>query len=205
MQWTEKYRPKCLNDIVGQDEAIKAIRGYMNNGGLPNLLFHGPPGTGKTTLAHAIVSEVLGVASSQNFTEINGSDDRTNFIWNLCVNAVRYMPFDPSKPKIILIDEADGLCPSTQEAIRKPIENRGRTVFIFTANNYKEFNEAVISRMTEFKLGPLANDVIELRLKRILKTEKKRLPKGLCREIAVAANGDIRHAINELQKAAMMI
>jgi replication factor C small subunit len=204
MQWTEKYKPRCLGDIVGHEKTIKVLKGLMNNGGLPNLLFYGPPGTGKTAAAHAIVKEVLGNDTTSNFTEVNGSDDRTNYIWKLCINAVRYVPICEDKPKIILIDEADGLCSSTQEAIRKPLEQHNRTIFIFTANNIKELKKPIQSRMMSFEFEtPQSMDIFQ-RLKQICNTEHCNIPNSTLKQIVDDCEGDIRHAITELQREVIL-
>jgi len=60
--WVEKYRPKTLKEIVGQEEVVERLRGYVRSGNLPNLLFAGPPGTGKTTAALALAREFFGSA-----------------------------------------------------------------------------------------------------------------------------------------------
>ena len=205
MQWTEKYRPKCISDIVGQQDTVTIISKMASNGGLPNLLFYGPPGTGKTTLARVIAQQELGEDISHNFTELNASDDGTNKLRNTCLQAVRFMPFTPSKQRIILLDEADRLAPSTQDVLRKPFENRGRTIFILTANDAEKLSKALRSRVTNFEFKPLTPKNIQARLKKVCRAENITLPEKVIRSISVESKGDIRHAINELQKEAMLI
>lgn len=205
MQWSEKYRPKCLNDIVGQQDTVKIIGKLANNGGLPNLLFHGPPGTGKTTLARVIAQQELGEDISNNFTELNASDDGTNKLRNTCLQAVRFMPFTPSKQRMILLDEADRLAPSTQDVLRKPFEDRGRTVFILTANDAEKLSDALRSRLTNFEFSPLTPTDIQARLEKICRAEHITLQEEVVQCISIESKGDIRRAINELQKVAMLV
>ena len=54
MNWTEKYRPKTIEQIIGQDRFVDDARGWMTNGDMPNLLFYGPAGTGKTTAGFVV-------------------------------------------------------------------------------------------------------------------------------------------------------
>jgi len=206
MQWTEKYRPKCLNDIVGQRDTVKIIGKMMNNGGLPNLLFHGPPGTGKTATAYAIAEQLLGEDMNQNFLEINASDDRSlEKIRNKAIRVVRYMPLNPTKPRIIFMEEADGLYRDTQEGLRKPLEKSGRTIFIFAANDREKFITPILSRLMEFTFTPLKDKDIQKRLQAISKAERIKIKSDILTRIAKESEGDIRHAINELQKEAMLL
>lgn len=71
--WVEKYRPDKLNDIIGQDTIIKRLKSYVASKNLPNLLFSGPPGCGKTASAISLVKELYGDMWRYNFTELNAS------------------------------------------------------------------------------------------------------------------------------------
>src|SRR3972149_4174257 len=74
--WIEKYRPKKLDDVVGQVEVIKRLKSYAQSRNLPHLLFSGPPGVGKTAAALCVARELFGEAWTNNFTELNASDER---------------------------------------------------------------------------------------------------------------------------------
>ena len=74
--WTEKYRPKKFEDMVGQEEIIKRVRSLVNSNNIPHLLFAGPAGTGKSTLALIIVKQLFGESWRENYLELNASDER---------------------------------------------------------------------------------------------------------------------------------
>jgi len=65
--WVEKYRPKKLSEIVGQDDVVSRLQSFVAKKSLPHLLFAGPPGSGKTTAALCIARELFGEGWRQNF------------------------------------------------------------------------------------------------------------------------------------------
>ena len=75
--WIEKYRPKTLDEIVGQDHIIERLKAYAETKTIPHLIFAGPAGTGKTTSALVLARTIFGEKTwRQNFNELNASDER---------------------------------------------------------------------------------------------------------------------------------
>lgn len=107
--WVEKYRPRSLDDVVGNEDTLIRLRAVAADGNVPNLILCGPPGTGKTTSVHALARQLLGSSYSTGVLELNASDSRgidvvRNKIKSFAMNKVS---LPPGRHKIIILDEAD--------------------------------------------------------------------------------------------------
>ena len=74
--WLEKYRPKTLDDLVGNEDAVARMRAMVSSGFIPNLIFSGPPGCGKTSAVSVLARELLGDKRKEAVLEMNASDER---------------------------------------------------------------------------------------------------------------------------------
>jgi len=129
--WIEKHRPERLEEIAGQEPIIERIEQYVATDDLPNLLFSGPAGIGKTTTAIAIAKEIYGEEWQEHFLELNASDKRGIDVVRGRIKDFARSSFGGYDYRIIFLDEADALCvppgtevvtgyPSSPEV--KPIE-----------------------------------------------------------------------------------
>jgi len=147
--WVEKYRPKTLDDII-LDPSIKS---HFENIGddVPNLLFYGSAGTGKSTLAKILVNDIL----KCQYLYINASDENgIDTIRNKVINFAQTRSID-SKKKVIILEESDGLTGESLRILRNVMEEYVDTTrFILTANYLNKIIEPIRSRCVLFKFQP---------------------------------------------------
>ncbi len=201
--WVEKYRPQNLEDVVGQTHIIERLKNYVNEEGMPNLMFTGPAGVGKTTTALALVKSILGEYWRQNFLELNASDARgietvrTN-IKNFCRLKPVGAPF-----RIIFLDEVDNMTKDAQHALRREMEMYTKTAsFILSCNYSSKIIDPIQSRCAIFRFAPIKGQDIADRLEYIANQENLDYESNSIETIVYFAEGDLRKAINLLQAAA---
>ena len=202
--WVEKYRPKSLSEVVGQEEIVNRLKAYAKAGNLPHLLFAGPAGTGKTTCAIALARDMFKENWQQNYFELNSSDERgIDVVRTKIKDIARLAPFGGTPFKVIFLDEADNLTSDAQAALRRTMETYTRTSrFILSANYSSRLIEPIQSRCAVFRFRPLKPDAIKEFLTRIAKEEKLKVTEDGMEALVYVAQGDMRRAVNSLQVAA---
>ena len=204
MMWIEKYRPKTIDEIIGQDETKTRLKGFVESKSLPHLLFAGPPGTGKTSTVITLATEIFGEGNiSGNLLELNASDDRgIDIIRNEVKDFAKTLPID-APFKIISLDEADALTSAAQHALRRTMEKYvSSSRFVLLCNYPGKIIEPIQSRCAFFRFQRLGDEVIKEQMEYISKQENvDYTSKGLDMLVKVS-NGDLRKAINVLQATA---
>jgi replication factor C small subunit len=204
--WIEKYRPKKLAEIVGQDEIVERLSSYVKSKNIPHLLFTGSAGVGKTTAAVTLAREIFGESWHMNFRELNASDERgIDVVRNQIKQFARTTPLGDTGFKILFLDEADALTTDAQAALRRTMESYAQTCrFILSCNYSSKIIDPIQSRCAIYRFKPLAPDAIKEEIRQIARREGLSVSSDAMDAIVYIARGDMRKAINALQGAAII-
>ncbi len=210
MPWTEKYRPKKFEDIKGQDEAINEIKKFVENFNLGKLtktskkalILHGPPGTGKTALAHVTANE-----TNSEIFELNASDLRNKIKLQEILKPAIEQKSLTKKGKIILVDEVDGISVVDRGGLTELlylIESASYPIII-TANDIWNRKLTPLRKKSELiRLKEIDYKTMKEIMFNILKKENLFMNQNIVTSIAIRTKGDIRAAINDLQTVSRM-
>ena len=202
--WTEKYRPRTFAEVRGQETVVRRIAAFVQKRNMPHLLFAGPAGVGKTTLALVVARELYGDEWKGNLLELNASDERgIDVVRNKVKDFARTKGLGNVPFKTILLDECDALTKEAQQALRRTMENYTATTrFILSCNYSSKIIDPIQSRCAIFRFKPLPKESLRAIIERIAKSEKFTIsPDGVEAAIEVS-EGDVRRLENILQAAA---
>ena len=201
--WVEKYRPETLDDIVGHEDVVSRLESYVAEDDLPNLLFAGPAGTGKTTAATAIARELYGDDWQDNFLELNASDERGIDVVRDRIKNFARASFGGYDYRVIFLDEADALTSDAQSALRRTMEQFSNNVrFVLSCNYSSQIIDPIQSRCAVFRFAGLKDDAVAERVRHVATAEGVDYTEDGVDALVYAADGDMRRAINALQAAA---
>merc|ERR1719354_1394292 len=212
LPWIEKYRPKGVNDVCAQEEVVAMLKAVLIEGKeLPNMLFYGPPGTGKTSTILAMAHQLYGSEMFKDrVLELNASDERginvvrekVKKFSQLTVNnrgteGKKCPPF-----KLVILDEADSMTKSSQEALRRTMETSTKTTrFCLICNYVSRIIAPITSRCSQFRFKPLSIENQQKRLLFVCQEEDVKISDEALESLIICSEGDLRKSMTFLQTA----
>jgi len=202
--WTEKYRPRSLDEIVNQEEIVNRLKSFVKARNVPHCIFAGPPGTGKTTAALCLAHDLYGPGYHEYIMELNASDERgINVVRETVKTFARTRSIGEVPFKILILDEADNMTSDAQQALRRTMERYTETArFILIANYSGRIIEPIQSRCAPFRFTYLPEEQIIKRIRYIAEQEGLTISEDGIKAIIEIGGGDLRRTINVLQTAA---
>jgi DNA polymerase III delta prime subunit len=200
--WTEKYRPKTVEDCILPERLKQPFQEYVNQKQIPNLLLAGGAGVGKTTIAKAMCNEI-----GCDYMILNGSDENgVDTIRYKIKNYASSMSLTGGR-KVVILDEADYLTPNAQAILRNGIEEfAGNCSFIFTCNYKSKLIEPLHSRCAVIDFGLKNGEKAKMagaffkRIQGILQSENVEYEEKVIAELVKKHFPDFRRVLNELQR-----
>jgi len=216
LTWSEKYRPKSLCEIIGNDYIISPLKRLVEEGSIPHLFFSGPPGIGKTSTIQALACDLYDCSYQElqeNKLILESNASTLNRVADIGTPGGKPGPiknFVKSKVplgqsfKILIMDEAERLTDAAQHALRRLMELYHKTCRVcIICNQPEKVIEYLKSRCSTFNFRYLEGKEIKKRLKYIAESEKIEIEESSLDIILKSSEGDLRKAINIFQTIAI--
>ena len=197
----DRLRPESLDDIVGQKELLaegRPLRRIIESGNIPNLIFYGPSGVGKTTLASYIAR-----ITNRSFKKLNGTTASTADIKEI-VSSLN--TFEGLNGVLLYLDEIQYLNKKQQQTLLEFIENGSITLIASTTENpYFYIYNAILSRSTVFEFKPVEPAEVERAVRRAIRVLSEEKGRGIdfsdeaITHICKACGGDVRKSLNAVE------
>ena len=193
--WVERYRPVDLENYIGNEHLKTKVSKYISTGDIPHLLLHGKAGTGKTTLAKLLVSNIDCDQMYVNASDENNVETVRNKI-KMFASSVGFKDL-----KVIILDECDFLTPNAQAALRNLMETFSKHCrFILTCNYVERIIDPIQSRCQSFQIIPPSKKEVAIHTSQILNTEGISFENEQIVTMVNSSYPDIRRIINAVQR-----
>lgn len=201
MPLADSIRPKTLDEVVGQSHILapgKPLRRIIESGRIPNMIFYGSSGIGKTTVANIIAD-----STEMNLYKLNGTSCSTADIKEIIAGRGQ---FGFGRGTLLYLDEIQYLNKRQQQSLLEYIENGDITLIASTTENpYFYIYNAILSRSTVFEFKPVEKEEILPAIRRAFRLGEESancrytIEDGVCEHIATGCGGDVRKAINTVE------
>lgn len=200
MEFTKKYRPKTLKDVVGQDAAISLLQGRIENGGLPHaILLAGNAGVGKTSIARILAMNHLKCEPPWTLHELNIADLTSIDTVRRIQDQMDQQTLAGGKKRAWILDEVQSMGKPAQQAFLKILEEPPSHVyFILATTDAEKLVKPIRSRCTKVRLVPVSRDALLVLLKKVVKQERIKINKDMLDRIADQSEGSARDALTYL-------
>lgn len=191
----ELLRPETIDDVVGQHHLLddgQVFRKVISSSDVPNMIFYGPPGVGKTTIANIIAKN-----THMHLYRLNGTTASTDDIKGI-IDEVHSL--FTQEGILLYLDEIQYLNKKQQQSLLEFVENGDITLIASTTENpYFYVYPALLSRCTVFEFKALNSEDIKKGLQNAVKKLEIKIEEDALDKLALSANGDMRKALNNLQ------
>ena len=203
LPFSEKYRPKKLEDLILDDIICAKINNIVKNKDIPNIIFTGNSGIGKTSTIHAIARQIYPKEYHESIIELNASDDRGiksvhETIINFCKRKIEFKD-GYAQHKLLILDEADNITRKAQRLINSIMEKYPTTRFAFTCNNSSAVIESIQSRCVIIRFTKPPIEKYISRIKFICSNENINYDEDSLKYLFDICQKDLRKTFNMLE------
>ena len=202
----EKYAPRKISDLVLPQLLKTKIANFVKKKNMPNMIFTGPSGVGKTITIECIAHELYGNNFNSYVLKLNASDDKgaksiSDDITTFCRSKISLIKkCKDIDLKLIILNDADRLIERSQPQLSLLMEQfKNNARFVFTCNTSSCIIESIQTKCLKIRFVRVLNDLVVKKLSAICHLEKIKFDQEALKQLSVVSNGDLRCGINFLQ------